>query len=88
MRVEDWISRFVKLRRAVGISFPGYMIHEAVHWSDVHKKWFFLPRYASKEPYNAATAYETGDIGYFSFYNNNNIGCRSKHVTEYIRLFL
>ncbi|CAL2049757.1 unnamed protein product [Caenorhabditis brenneri] len=60
LAVEDWTARFVKLRRAVGIHFPGFMIHEAVHWSDIHKKWFFLPRYASKLPFNAATAYETG----------------------------
>uniref|UniRef100_A0A8R1IA00 Apyrase n=1 Tax=Caenorhabditis japonica TaxID=281687 RepID=A0A8R1IA00_CAEJA len=60
MRTEDWTARFVKLRRSVGIHFPGYMIHEAVHWSDVHKKWFFLPRYSSKAPFDAASAYETG----------------------------
>ena len=30
----------------------GYMIHEAVVWSDIHKKWFFLPRKASKSKYN------------------------------------
>jgi len=28
------------------------MIHEAVVWSEVHKKWFFLPRKASKSKYN------------------------------------
>jgi soluble calcium-activated nucleotidase 1 len=28
------------------------MIHEAVVWSNVHKKWFFLPRKASKSKYN------------------------------------
>uniref|UniRef100_A0A1I7UAC9 Apyrase n=1 Tax=Caenorhabditis tropicalis TaxID=1561998 RepID=A0A1I7UAC9_9PELO len=60
MVAEDWTARFVKLRRAVGIHFPGFMIHEAIHWSEVHKKWFFLPRYASKLPFNAATVYETG----------------------------
>lgn len=57
---ENWTSRFVKLRRAMGITFPGYIIHEAIHWSDVHKKWFFLPRYASKSAFNAAQVYETG----------------------------
>ena len=33
-------------------SWSGYMIHEAVVWSNVHKKWFFLPRKASKSKYN------------------------------------
>lgn len=28
------------------------MIHEAIQWSPVHKKWFFLPRRASKETYS------------------------------------
>ncbi|PIC17712.1 hypothetical protein B9Z55_023858 [Caenorhabditis nigoni] len=60
MSTEDWTARFVKLRRAVGIHFPGFMIHEAVHWSDIHKKWFFLPRYASKLPFDATNVYETG----------------------------
>ncbi len=27
------------------------MIHESGVWSDIHKKWFFLPRRASKERY-------------------------------------
>ncbi|CAB3400190.1 unnamed protein product [Caenorhabditis bovis] len=60
MRTENWTSRFVKLRRSIGINFPGFMIHEAVQWSDVHRKWFFLPRYASKQPFNARNFYETG----------------------------
>ncbi len=28
------------------------MIHESGLWSELHKKWFFLPRRASKETYN------------------------------------
>jgi len=32
--------------------FPGYLIHEAVNWSERHKRWFFLPRRASKERYD------------------------------------
>lgn len=30
------------------------MIHESGVWSDVHKRWFFLPRRASKERYTEA----------------------------------
>jgi soluble calcium-activated nucleotidase 1 len=40
----DWTENYKRLRRAVGIEWPGYMIHESAHWSDVHRKWFFLPR--------------------------------------------
>lgn len=28
------------------------MIHESGCWSEVHRKWFFLPRRCSKEQYN------------------------------------
>ncbi|CAJ0565566.1 unnamed protein product, partial [Mesorhabditis spiculigera] len=48
----NWKDIFVKVRRALGIEYPGYMIHEAVQWSDVHNKWFFLPRRASNETYS------------------------------------
>jgi soluble calcium-activated nucleotidase 1 len=30
----------------------GYLIHEAVNWSEKHKRWFFLPRRASNERYD------------------------------------
>ncbi|PFX19766.1 soluble calcium-activated nucleotidase 1-like [Stylophora pistillata] len=49
---HDWVSRYEGLRGALGIQFPGYVIHEAANWSDKHKKWFFLPRRASHEMYN------------------------------------
>jgi soluble calcium-activated nucleotidase 1 len=51
----DWIENFKKIRKAIGIEWPGYMIHEAVQWSEIHKKWFFMPRRASHEPYTEAT---------------------------------
>lgn len=34
------------------MSYTGYIIHESAMWSDVHKKWFFLPRRASTETYD------------------------------------
>lgn len=49
---HDWVSRYEALRGALGIKYPGYIIHEAANWSDKHKKWFFLPRRASHESYN------------------------------------
>ncbi|KAK7870612.1 hypothetical protein R5R35_009111 [Gryllus longicercus] len=56
----NWREKYNKLRRAVGIEFPGYMIHEAVCWSPVHQKWVFLPRRASKDPYNEHRDEEMG----------------------------
>lgn len=51
----NWYEQYVRVRDAAGIQYPGYMIHEAVVWSDVHKEWFFLPRRASKSKYNEVT---------------------------------
>ncbi|CAD5213555.1 unnamed protein product [Bursaphelenchus okinawaensis] len=47
----DWEQEFKKVRASIGIQFPAYMIHEAVQWSDLHQKWFFLPRKVSYDPY-------------------------------------
>lgn len=51
----DWTEKYIKLRQAVGINFPGYLIHESAQWSDIHKKWFFLPRRASNHTYSEDT---------------------------------
>lgn len=50
----DWTENYKRLRREIGIEFPGYMIHESAQWSEIHSKWFFLPRRASKEIYTEA----------------------------------
>ena len=34
------------------IVVSGYIIHESGVWSQVHQKWFFLPRRASTEKYD------------------------------------
>ncbi|KRZ56839.1 Soluble calcium-activated nucleotidase 1, partial [Trichinella nativa] len=47
-----WKDEYIKLRAAVGIEYPGYMIHESVQWSQQWKRWFFLPRRASPLPYS------------------------------------
>lgn len=48
----NWVTEFNSLRSKLDIHWPGYMIHESGVWSNVHKKWFFLPRRCSKEAYN------------------------------------
>ena len=30
----DWHDNYLALRKKAGIEFPGYMIHEAVSWSE------------------------------------------------------
>nr|CDQ06990.1 Bm11252 [Brugia malayi] len=56
----SWVNEYKKLRSAVGIEWPGYMVHESVQWSEIYKKWFFLPRRASKQVYNEAEDEERG----------------------------
>eukprot|EP00118_Oscarella_pearsei_P008893 m.48006 g.48006 ORF g.48006 m.48006 type:complete len:403 (+) comp33851_c0_seq2:45-1253(+) len=52
IRHINWVENYISLHTALGIHHPGYVIHEAVCWSDVHRRWFFLPRRASHESYN------------------------------------
>lgn len=47
-----WVDQYKALRKAAGIEFPGYLLHESGAWSAEQKKWFFLPRRCSKETYN------------------------------------
>lgn len=49
---HNWKNNYNAMRGALGIVDPGYVIHESANWSNKHKKWFFLPRRASKEKYN------------------------------------
>ncbi|XP_073998188.1 apyrase-like [Rhodnius prolixus] len=55
-----WRNNYIALRKPFGITFPGYMWHEAGVWSDIHKKWFFLPRRMSSYIYNEKTDEEMG----------------------------
>ncbi|KAF2364235.1 Apyrase [Trinorchestia longiramus] len=55
VRNYNWTDQYIELRRAVGIEFPGYMIHEAVSWSSQRREWTFLPRRASRESYDEKT---------------------------------
>lgn len=48
----SWIKNYRTLLKAAEISPPGYLIHESAMWSGVNKKWYFLPRRASKLPYD------------------------------------
>ncbi|CAM9847060.1 unnamed protein product, partial [Choristocarpus tenellus] len=40
------------MRSEVEAEFPGYVIHEAGAWSEAMKKWIFLPRRISSDPYD------------------------------------
>lgn len=47
----SWINNYNAMREKTGYQYPGYMIHESGVWSQIHKRWFFLPRRASTEKY-------------------------------------
>ncbi|CAH0750723.1 unnamed protein product [Diatraea saccharalis] len=48
----NWVHQYKAVRSAIGIQWPGYMIHESGVWSPIKRKWHFLPRRCSHETYN------------------------------------
>jgi len=49
---KDWSREYTFVRHLLGADAPGYVIHEAVLWSEVMKKWIFIPRRVSADKYN------------------------------------
>jgi soluble calcium-activated nucleotidase 1 len=52
LRRENWKERYGVVRKALGAEAPGYIIMEAILWSDHLKKWVFLPRRISSQAYD------------------------------------
>lgn len=48
----DWKENYNKIRALGNYNYPGYMIFESAAWSEMEKKWYFLPRRASQESYD------------------------------------
>ncbi|XP_067137134.1 soluble calcium-activated nucleotidase 1 isoform X1 [Centruroides vittatus] len=77
---QNWRHRYLALLKAAHIQYPGYIIHEAASWSDVHRQWFFLPRRASHSSYNEKDDERRGTnlllraSENFSFINVNVVG--------------
>lgn len=61
-RIEhiSWVHVYELLRTATGYESPGYLIHEAVRFNPVNRRWYFMPRRASYEVYNDALDEERG----------------------------
>ena len=49
---KSWKPNYDAIRLAAGYPYPSYLLHESCNWSEYHQQWFFLPRRASKEPYD------------------------------------
>ncbi|XP_061087324.1 soluble calcium-activated nucleotidase 1-like isoform X1 [Conger conger] len=60
VRHQNWVPQYQALRNAAGISPPGYLLHEAAVWSDVWRRWFFLPRRVSSERYDEVADEQRG----------------------------
>jgi soluble calcium-activated nucleotidase 1 len=56
----DWSNHYTALRKVTDTMFPGYLLHEGVRWNAALRRWFFLPRRVSKEPYDESLDEERG----------------------------
>mmetsp|Transcript_4707 Transcript_4707/g.6112 ORF Transcript_4707/g.6112 Transcript_4707/m.6112 type:complete len:428 (+) Transcript_4707:622-1905(+) len=52
LRRENWADKYEVVRKALHATDPGYIIVEAVNWSDHLNKWVFMPRRISSDKYN------------------------------------
>uniref|UniRef100_A0A1B0CRU3 Apyrase n=1 Tax=Lutzomyia longipalpis TaxID=7200 RepID=A0A1B0CRU3_LUTLO len=57
---ENWYDIYDRIRNTLGMPFPGFIVHEAVMWSPINKKWIFLPRKCSEKSYVKADVDATG----------------------------
>lgn len=48
----NWTDNYRSIRQKLGVLDPGYIIHEAVVWSSIKQRWFFLPRRLSTLRYD------------------------------------
>ena len=60
LRREDWTKQYNIVRKALGASYPGYIIVEAANWSHALQKWVFLPRRISAQAYDENTDEQKG----------------------------
>ncbi|MFH4982789.1 hypothetical protein AB6A40_009498 [Gnathostoma spinigerum] len=81
IRHVDWSGVYKKLRGAVGIHYPGYMIHESCQWSSIHRKWFFMPRRASNQKYTEAEDEKRG-TNYVLIANEDFSIIEAKQITR------
>eukprot|EP01088_Endostelium_zonatum_P000146 TRINITY_DN1022_c0_g1_i3.p1 TRINITY_DN1022_c0_g1~~TRINITY_DN1022_c0_g1_i3.p1 ORF type:complete len:379 (-),score=79.58 TRINITY_DN1022_c0_g1_i3:71-1207(-) len=52
IKYEDWTGVYDSLKKAAQVGKEGYLIHEAVRWNELERRWYFLPRRESKKMYN------------------------------------
>eukprot|EP01125_Pyxidicula_operculata_P019418 TRINITY_DN7047_c0_g2_i1.p1 TRINITY_DN7047_c0_g2~~TRINITY_DN7047_c0_g2_i1.p1 ORF type:complete len:348 (+),score=81.94 TRINITY_DN7047_c0_g2_i1:31-1074(+) len=52
---EDWTDKYKSVKKILGITDPGYVVHEAINWDPDTRNWVFLPRRVTLDPYDAET---------------------------------
>ena len=57
---HNWTENYLEVRKAAGIPWPGFIIHEAVCWSRLRREWTFLPRRISEGGYDTRTEEKLG----------------------------
>jgi soluble calcium-activated nucleotidase 1 len=71
VRHINWLEQYKALRAAFGIHYPGYMIHESAQYSEIHRRWFFMPRRASHEVYTETEDEQRGQSGSVSYMSHD-----------------
>lgn len=49
---EDWTKRYERMQADTDSVYPGYMVHEAIHFDEINRLWYVLPRRVSHDPYD------------------------------------
>eukprot|EP01066_Platyproteum_vivax_P010045 Platyproteum_vivax@DN4470_c0_g1_i2.p1 len=52
---QNWKAVYEEIRKALGAQYPGYVLHEAVAYSEINKQWFFLPSPAKSRTFFLTT---------------------------------
>nr|QHO60715.1 salivary apyrase [Sergentomyia schwetzi] len=52
VRSINWKDRYERVRKAMGIDYPGFVLHEAVNWSPINSQWVLMPKKCSTRPYD------------------------------------
>ncbi|GBG26302.1 Soluble calcium-activated nucleotidase 1 [Hondaea fermentalgiana] len=49
---EDWTVNYERMQQDTDSVYPGYMVHEAIHFDQLNRLWYVLPRRVSHDAYD------------------------------------
>jgi len=49
---KDWTKIYERMQKDTDSIYPGYMIHEAIHFDEINRLWYVLPRRVSRNAYD------------------------------------